>query len=82
MTRSRARTNLVNGRGSKRALITAFVRSSLSDEFKISQIREAAPSVSDAYISKVLAGLKDDGVIEPVGRGRSAGWRRLRRDFQ
>lgn len=76
-----SRTALVGGRGAKRALIKAFVRSSLADEFSVSQIRDAAPGVSDAYISKVLAALKDDGVIEPVGRGRGARWRRLERDF-
>jgi Fic family protein len=75
------RTALVNGRGSKRALITAFVRSSLADEFAIAQVRDASPGVSDAYLSKVLGELKEDAVIEPIGRGRGARWRRLRRDF-
>ena len=69
-------------RGSKRALITSFIRLSLSDEFKIAQIRDASPGVSDAYISKVLSELKADGVIEPIGKGRGAGWRRLRHDFE
>ena len=75
------RTAIVGGRGAKLALIKAFVRSSLADEFSVSQIRDAAPGVSDAHISKVLAGLKDDGIIEPLGRGRGARWRRLKRDF-
>jgi Fic family protein len=75
------RTGLVNGRGSKRALITTFIQSSLSDEFSVAQVRDASPGVSDAYLSKVLGQLKSDGVIEPIGRGRSARWRRLRRDF-
>ena len=76
------RTGLVNGRGSKRALITTFIRSSLSNEFSIAQVRDASPGVSDAYLSKVLGQLKADGVIEPVGRGRGARWRRLRHDFE
>ncbi|HEV7492148.1 Fic family protein [Baekduia sp.] len=76
------RTALVNGRGSKRALITFYIRASLSDEFKVAQIRDASPGVSDAYISKVLGELKADGAIEPVGRGRGAGWRRLRPDVE
>lgn len=76
------RTALLQGRGSKRALIKAFVRSSLSDEFTVSQVRDAAAGVSDAYISKVLGELKADGVLEPVGAGRGARWRRLRRDFE
>lgn len=77
-----SRTALVNGRGSKRALITTFIRSSLSDEFAVAQVRDAAPGVSDAYISKVLGELKADGVIERISRGRGARWRRLRREFE
>jgi Fic family protein len=77
-----SRTALVNGRGSKRALITSFIRSSLSDEFTVAQVREASPGVSDAHLSKVLGQLKADGVIEPIGRGRGARWRRLRREFE
>ncbi|MEV4421561.1 Fic family protein [Patulibacter sp. NPDC049589] len=75
------RTTVVNGRGSKRALIVSFIRSSLSDEFAVSQVRDAAPGVSAAYISKVLGELKDAGAIAPLGRGRGARWRRLRRDI-
>ncbi len=71
------RTGLVSGRGSKRELITTFIRSSLSDEFTMADIRDASPGVSDAYRSKVLAELKADRVIEPIGRGRGARWRRL-----
>jgi Fic family protein len=76
------RTALVNGRGSKRALITSYIRASLSDEFKVAQIRDASPGVSDAYISKVLGELKADGAIEPIGKGRGARWRRLRHDVE
>jgi Fic family protein len=76
------RTALVNGRGSKRALITSFIRASLSDEFRVAQIRSASPGVSDAYISKVLGELKADGAIEPIGKGRGARWRRLRHDIE
>jgi len=75
-----SRTGLVGGRGSKRELITTFIRSSLSDEFTMAEIRDASPGVSDAYRSKVLAELKANGLIEAVGRGRGARWRRLERD--
>lgn len=75
------RTSLVGGRGSKRELITTFIRASLTDEFTVADVREASPGVSDAYRSKVLQELKGDGVIEPVGKGRGARWRRLRTDF-
>jgi len=77
-----SRTGMVSGRGSKRALITRFIRSSLSDEFSIAQLRQACPGVSDVYLNKVLGQLKADGAIERIGRGRSARWRRLRQDFQ
>lgn len=74
------RTSMVTGRGAKQALIKAFIRSNLSDEFTVADVREAAPGTSDAYISKVLAALKNDGTIEPLGRGRGARWRRVKRD--
>jgi hypothetical protein len=77
-----SRTGLMSGRGSKRALITTFIRSSLSEEFSVAQVRDAAPGVSDAYLSKVLGQLKAEGAIEPLGRGRGARWRRLRHDFE
>lgn len=72
------RANILIGRGSKKALITTFITSLLADEFAVSAVRQAAPGVSDAYISKVLGELKKAGVIEPIGTGRGARWRRLR----
>jgi Fic family protein len=73
------RTGTLGGRGSKKALITTFIDSLLTDEFTVSAVRENAPGVSDAHISKVLAELKQAGVIEPLGTGRGARWRRLHR---
>jgi Fic family protein len=77
-----SRTSLLNRRGSKKALIKAFIRGSLSSEFTIAQIRGAAPGISDAHINKVLAELKKSGAIEPIAVGRGARWKRLRDDFQ
>jgi Fic family protein len=71
------RANVLVGRGSKKALITTFIDSLLTDEFTVSQVRRAAPGVSDAYISKVLAELKKRGVVAPRGAGRGARWHRL-----
>jgi Fic family protein len=68
---------LGDGRGAKSAAIETFVRSALSDEFTIAQVREAAVGASDSLIGKVLARLRDEGVIESLGTGRSARWRRL-----
>ena len=76
---SRAARARSAGRGSKKALITTFIDSLLTDEFTVSAVRENAPGVSDAHISKVLAELKQAGIIEPLGTGRGARWRRLSR---
>lgn len=73
-----SRAGVLVGRGSKKALITTFIDSLLADEFTVAQVRQAAPGVSDAYISKVLGELKKAGVLEPLGTGRGARWRRLR----
>lgn len=74
-----SRTAMLGGRGSKKALITTFIDSLLTDEFTVSAVRENAPGVSDAHISKVLAELKQAGAIEPLGTGRGARWRRVHR---
>lgn len=71
------RTSMLVGRGSKKALITTFIDSLPTEEFTVSQVRRAAPGVSDAYISKVLGELKGAGMLEPIGAGRGARWRRL-----
>jgi Fic family protein len=72
-----SRTGALAGRGSKRALITSFIDSLMLDEFTIADVRQAAPGVSDGYINRVLADLKNQGAIKPLGTGRSARWRRL-----
>jgi hypothetical protein len=66
------RADILVGRGSKKALITTFIDSLFADEFTVSAVRQAAPGVSDAYISKVLGELKKAGVLEPLGTGRGA----------
>ena len=75
------RTTLLGGRGSKRARIERFIRSSLSDEFSVADLRDASPDASDSYITRILIDLKKQGVIERIGAGRGARWRRLRSDF-
>ena len=64
------------GRGAKSAAIATFVRSGLSGEFTIAEVRDAVPGASDSLIGKALAQLRDEGAIEAVGRGRGARWRR------
>jgi Fic family protein len=72
---------LTSGRGSKRNTIESFIRSHISDEFSIADVRRAAPHVSDVYIKQILRELKEAGVIERLGAGRAARWRRLRVEF-
>ncbi len=72
-----SRTGALGGRGSKKALITAFIDSLMVDEFTIADVRQAAPGVSDGYINKVLGECKQAGRIKPLGTGRGARWRRL-----
>jgi Fic family protein len=76
-----SRVGVVAGRGSKREAIRQFVRQSIADEFTVADVRRAAPAASQSYISKTLASMRDEGLIEPTGTGKSARWRRLRRDF-
>jgi Fic family protein len=67
---------LGDGRGAKTAAIERFIRERITDEFTIADVREAAPGISDSMIGKVLARLRDEGLIESLGTGRSARWRR------
>ncbi len=75
-----SRTGALGGRGSKKALITTFIDSLMTDTFTVSAVRDGAPGVSDGYINKVLGELKQAGRIEPLGTGRGARWRRLGND--
>ena len=75
------RAGAVSGKGAKQDAIKQFIRSSLADEFTVADVRRAAAGVSQSYLSKTLARLRDDGVIEPLGAGRGARWRRLKTDF-
>jgi Fic family protein len=76
-----SRVGVVAGRGSKREAIRQFVRQSIADEFTVADLRRAAPAASQSYISKTLASMRDEGLIAPVGAGKSARWRRIRSDF-
>jgi len=68
---------IAEGRGAKTAAIEHFIRERIGDEFTIGEIREAALGASDSLIGKVLARLRDEGVVESLGTGRSARWRRV-----
>lgn len=75
------RAGTVSGKGAKQEAIKQFIRSSISTEFTVADIRRAAPGASASHVSKTLADLRDQGVIERVGHGRGAKWHRLRTDF-
>ena len=53
----------------------------MSNEFTVSEVRQASGGTSDSYINKVFAELRDAGVIERIGSGRGTRWRRLRANF-
>jgi Fic family protein len=72
---------VAGGRGSKLAAIHQFVRSSISDEFTIQDLRQAVPGASDSYLNKMLAKMRDDGIVASQPAGRGSRWRRLRTDF-
>jgi Fic family protein len=72
---------MVAARGAKAEMVKDFVRSSLSDTFKVQDVRQAVPSASDVYIRQLLRQLKASGVLDQVGRGQHASWRRLHNDF-
>lgn len=69
------------GRGSKVAAIHQFVRSNIANEFTIEDVRQAVPGASDSYIGKVLAKMRENGILESRPAGRGSRWRRLRIDF-
>jgi DNA-binding transcriptional ArsR family regulator len=69
------------GKGAKEGAVRQFIRSSVTDEFTVAEIRQFAAGVSQSHMSKTLAKLRDEGIIEPVGAGRGARWRRLRSEF-
>ena len=75
------RTSILSGRGAKRARIERFIKTSLSNEFTVGDLRNASPGASDSYITRILIDLKERGIIERIGAGRGSKWRRLRSDF-
>jgi Fic family protein len=76
-----SRVGVIAGKGAKGAAVKQFIRSSVSDEFTVAEIRQFAAGVSQSHLSKTLARLRNEGIISPVGAGRNARWRRLRNDF-
>lgn len=68
-------------RGAKSEAIVSYVDSlPAGGEFRLTDVRVIASGTSASHISKVLARLRDEGRIAPVGRGRGAHWVRLPAD--
>ena len=63
-----------SGKGSKTELIKLAVNKKMGP-FSSSEIEEECPESSKDMIRKVLRQLRDEGVIEVVGKGRGARWR-------
>ncbi len=72
-----ARVGTVSGRGSKREAIVQFIRLSTVADFAVADVRRAVPAASQSYINKTLTKLRNEGVIEPIGSGQKARWRKL-----
>jgi hypothetical protein len=49
----------------------------LPELFTKEDLRKRHPNVSDATINRTLKKLRDEDIIRPVGRGRSARWQRI-----
>lgn len=61
--------------GSKQARVRTIVATLVDATFSFDDIRAALPGVSDATIRLTLQRMRDEGVVEPLGQGRSARWR-------
>ena len=68
--------SLVEGRGSKTALVRAAVNRR-TQPFAISELEEDCPGVSRDMVRHVLRAMRDEGLIVVEGRGRGARWRRV-----
>ncbi len=72
--------NIQTGKGYKTNLVKKAI-ASLPEHFSISDIENHCPSVSRDTIRNVLQKLSSEELIESVGKGRSAYWRKLGEDY-
>lgn len=75
------RAELAMASGTAMSVIEHFLRSSLSDRFTVTDIRDLLPNTSDVHIGRLLRDLRDRGIIERRGAGRGSYWTRLKTDF-
>jgi Fic family protein len=72
--RTTAATSTATG---KREAVRRFVRDSPRAEFTAAEVHEAVPEMSRDYLGVTLRGLRDAGIVERIGVGRGARWRRI-----
>lgn len=65
-----------NKRGNKSYRVEQAIKSTLGT-FEKEDIRNTCPDVSESTINRVFKKLKEEGVIELLGKGRNAKWKRL-----
>ncbi|ERJ13749.1 Fic family protein [Haloplasma contractile] len=63
---------------SKEELIEQTI-ANFTSTFTKEEIRELNPFISDSTINRTLKALRDQGIIEPTGKGRSAKWKKVRK---
>lgn len=64
-------------RGEKTGVVVAAIKRARGN-FSIADLQNACPGVSVDMIRHVLKALKKSGEVQPLGRGRSALWRRVK----
>ncbi len=69
---------LITRKGSKAGLIRSTI-AGIERPFSISDIERACPAVSRDTIRLVLRSLRDEGVIESIGKGRGAKWKKIKK---
>ncbi len=73
-----SRVGLIDSRKGNKSYRVEQAIMSVLGTFTKEDIRNACPDVSYSTINRVFAQLKEDGVIESLGKGRNAKWKRLR----
>lgn len=68
---------LVTKKGSKTDLIRSTI-AGIELPFSISDLERACPAVSRDTIRLVLRSLRDEGVIQSIGKGRGAKWKKIK----
>jgi len=68
-------------RGAKTQMIEAAI-GQFRESFSLSQLEDACPGVSRDMIRKTLRNLQEKGIVECLGRGPGAAWRKKGNTFK